>query len=410
MDLKVKRIFWRTIRWEYLWLCLIVVSTLAMHISIAGETKDPIFDEVYYAGYYPELHGDLHYGDAYSILTLHKDARPEHPPLSKLFIAAGIKTLGDNPWGWRVPSIFMSTIGIVLFFLICRRLGMSRLAVNLAVFLFGFENLSFTMGSLALLDVFVVTLMLACFLFYLYRQYILSGICIALSAAAKLTGILGAPVLIIHWLFTRQKRSRWFIATLISAPVAFIGALALFDFVIAQHFINPLTHIKDMVTMSSSLTFYNVQHPSLARPWGWLLNYSAMPFWYGPFASANWVGGYTAAVSLAIWPFMIPLVLYMTWRAFRGSEAGLFGMAWFIGAFVLWIPISMANSRVSFVYYFYPTIGALCVGLGMALTELIHWVAPRRKLIKVPVWAGISVIILVHLATLVVLTPIFIRG
>jgi dolichyl-phosphate-mannose--protein O-mannosyl transferase len=100
----------------------------------------------------------------------------------------------------------------------------------------------------------------------------------------------------------------------------------------------------------------------------------------------------------------------MTWRAIRGSEAGLFGMAWFIGTFVLWIPISMANSRVSFIYYFYPTIGALCIGLGMALTELIHWVAPKRKLIKIPIWTGISIIILSHLATLVVLTPIFIRG
>jgi dolichyl-phosphate-mannose--protein O-mannosyl transferase len=100
----------------------------------------------------------------------------------------------------------------------------------------------------------------------------------------------------------------------------------------------------------------------------------------------------------------------MTWRAFKGSDAGLFGMAWFIGTFVLWIPISMATNRVSFIFYFYPTMGALCIGLGMALTELIHWVAHKRKLVKIPIWAGISVIILAHLANFVVLTPVFIRG
>jgi dolichyl-phosphate-mannose-protein mannosyltransferase len=103
------------------------------------------------------------------------------------------------------------------------------------------------------------------------------------------------------------------------------------------------------------------------------------------------------------------LVLYMIWRAVRGSDAGLFGFAWFVGTFVLWIPISIATNRVSFPFYFYPTIGALCIGMGMALAELIKWAAHRRKRVKIPIWAGISIIILVHLATLVVLTPVFIR-
>jgi dolichyl-phosphate-mannose--protein O-mannosyl transferase len=107
---------------------------------------------------------------------------------------------------------------------------------------------------------------------------------------------------------------------------------------------------------------------------------------------------------------MIPLVLYMTWKAVRGSEAGLFGAAWFVGTFVLWIPISMATNRASFPYYFYPTIGALCIGLGMALAELIKWMAPKRKLVKIPIWVGISLIILAHLASFVLLTPVFIRG
>jgi predicted membrane-bound dolichyl-phosphate-mannose-protein mannosyltransferase len=238
----------------------------------------------------------------------------------------------------------------------------------------------------------------------------LSGVFIGLSAAAKLYGVMGAPALVIHWFFTRQKHTRWFAATVAMSPIAFVGSVALFDFIIARHFVNPLTHIKQMLTLSSSLTFANVVHPNLARPWEWLLNYRPMAFWFAPNTDPNWLGGFTAAVSLAIWPLMIPLVLYMTWRAFKGSDAGLFGMAWFIGTFVLWIPISMATNRVSFIFYFYPTMGALCIGLGMALTELIHWVAHKRKLVKIPIWTGISVIILAHLANFVVLTPVFIRG
>jgi dolichyl-phosphate-mannose-protein mannosyltransferase len=408
--MEVKHRLQRFVKWEYFWLCLILIATLAMHFSVVGNIKAPILDELYYVGDYPDNYSDLKFGDAYNILSLHNDARPEHPPLSKLFIAAGVKLLGDNQWGWRVPSIIMSSVGILLFFFICRRLLMSRLAVNLATFFLGFENMSFMFGGVAMLDVFFVTLMLAFFCLYLYRQYILSGIFIGLSAAAKLVGVMGAPTLAIHWFFTHQKHSRWFVATIIAAPIAFVGSVALFDFIITHHIANPLIHIKDMMTLSSSLTFYNVNHPNLARPWEWVLNYRPMAFLYGPFPQPNWVGGYTAAVSLAIWPLIIPLVLYMTWRAIKGSDAGLFGVAWFIGTFVLWIPLSIATNRVSFVYYFYPTMGVFCIGLGMALSELINWVALKRKLIKVPIWAGISIIILVHLATLVVLTPVFIRS
>jgi dolichyl-phosphate-mannose-protein mannosyltransferase len=170
-----------------------------MKFSVVDKYQGPILDEVYYAGYYPELHGDLHYGDAYAILNNHHDDRPEHPPLSKLFIAAGIKIFGDNPWGWRVPSIVMGTVSTVLVYFICRRLLLSRLAANLAAFLFTFENLNFMMGSIAMLDVFFVTLMLAFFLLYLYRQYILSGVFIGISATAKLYAVMGALALFIHW-------------------------------------------------------------------------------------------------------------------------------------------------------------------------------------------------------------------
>jgi dolichyl-phosphate-mannose-protein mannosyltransferase len=409
MGLEVKNKFFRVLRWEYFWLCLILLSSLAMKISVVDIYKGPILDEVYYAGHYNEKHGDLEYGSGYDIVFNHHDPRPEHPPLSKLIIAAGIKILGDNTWGWRIPSVVMGTVSIALVFFICRRLGMSRLAVNLATFFFAFENMNFMLSSMAMLDCFFVTLMLIFFLLYLYRRYILSGLFIGLSAVAKLYGVMGAPSLLIHWIFTRKKHNRWFVATVITAPIAFVAAYVLFNFVISHQWANPIPQIKQMLTMTGSLTFTSVQHPNLARPWEWLLNYRPMAFYFGRFKDVFWLSGYTAAVSLSIWPFIIPVVLYMTWRAIRGSDAGLFGVSWFTGTFVLWIPISMATNRVSFPYYFYPTMGAFCLGMGMALAELIDWVAPRRKLIKIPIWTGISVIILVHATCIVVLTPVFLR-
>ena len=124
-------------------------------------------------------------------------------------------------------------------------------------------------ASVAMLDVFYVTLMLAFFALYLYRQHVWSGIFIGLSALAKLYGALGAPVLLIHWLASRTKRSRWFALTIVLAPLSFVALMPLFDFAISHQFMNPLMRIKDMLSLSGSLTFANVTHPSLSRPWAW---------------------------------------------------------------------------------------------------------------------------------------------
>jgi predicted membrane-bound dolichyl-phosphate-mannose-protein mannosyltransferase len=361
-----------------------------MHLSIITNPSELILDEQHYVK------------DARYILENEQTQRPEHPPLAKLFIVSGITAFGDNPWGWRIPSILMGTIEIALFYFICRRLNMSNRAANIATFLFGFENFNFLLASVAMLDVFFVTLMLAFFLLYLSREYVLSGIFIGLAALAKLYAALGTPPLLIHWVFSRTRPSRWFILTVILAPVSFIVLMPLFDFAITHEFQNPIMRIKEMLTLSSSLTFDNTTHPAISRPWEWILNYIPMAFWYTPH--------YTGAISPSVWGFIIPVVLYMIYKAVKGNDAGLFGFAWFFGTFLLWIPISIATDRVSFVFYFYPTIGALCIGLGLGLNQAMEWASSQTRKAKIPVMAGIVVFFLFHIASFIVLTPVFIRS
>lgn len=278
---------------------------------------------------------------------------------------------------------------------------MSRRATNIATFLLSFENFTFLFASIAMLDVFFVTLTLAFFLLYLYRQYLLSGIFIGLAALAKLYAAMAAPVLLIHWIFTKTRQTRWFALTIIMAPISFVAFLPLFNFIITQQFQNPLTRIKDMLTLSGSLTFYNTSHPAMARPWEWLLNYRPMAFWFIPH--------YNGIVNLSIWVVIIPVVLYMIYRAAKGNDAALFGAAWFFSTFVLWIPISIATNRISFVYYFYPTVGSLCIGLGLILNGALERVRAKTRIIKVPVIALVIAFLVFHVASFVILTPVFFR-
>ena len=154
----VKRLLHRLGKWEYIWLCLLVLAILAMHFSVITQPAEPIFDEQHYVP------------DAISILQGDGTLRPEHPSLGKLFIVLGISLFGDNPLGWRFFSILFGTICIVLFYLVCRQLAMSQRASLLATFLLALDNLSFVQASVAMLDVYSLAFMLGCFYLYLKGQ------------------------------------------------------------------------------------------------------------------------------------------------------------------------------------------------------------------------------------------------
>ena len=53
---------------------------------------------------------------------------PTHPPVAKYFIAIGIKTLGDNPWGWRIASTLFGALALSMMLAWVLELTGSRMA------------------------------------------------------------------------------------------------------------------------------------------------------------------------------------------------------------------------------------------------------------------------------------------
>jgi dolichyl-phosphate-mannose-protein mannosyltransferase len=360
------------VRWKYFWPTLIVAISLALHFAIINQPKELVFDEVHYIT------------DAKSIINDHTTLRAEHPPLGKLFIVSGVLIFGDNPIGWRFPSVIFGAAGIFLFYLICRQLALSKRASLLATSLLALENLTFVQASLAMLDVFSVTLMLLSFWLYLKGYYPLAAVSVALAALAKLTGVLALPAIILHWLLARRDRPVHFSASMVLAPVSFVMLLLPLDFAVYRHFIDPIQQIRTMLAQMGSLTFTTASHPYMSRPWDWVLLPKIMPYWYLPH--------YTGVISFTIWALIIPAVVYMAVLAVRKNSAGLFGLVWFISTYLFWIPTSLLTNRISFIYYFYPTIGAICLGLGMGLSRLID-VWQTRKTGKLRLVAFYSVVV-----------------
>ncbi|MBI4186607.1 MAG: phospholipid carrier-dependent glycosyltransferase [Chloroflexi bacterium] len=383
----VRRWLKRAGRWEYLWPCLLVLVTLAVHLSIIMWPAQPVLDELYYLD------------DARSIIAGNGTLRAEHPPLAKLIITSGILSFGDNPFGWRFFSVIFGTASIMLFYLVCRRLGMSPRASSLATFLLALENLSFVMSSVAMLDVYSLTFMLASFWLYLKGQYLPSGVSIALAMLTKLTGVLAVAPILLHWLLARRAQPVKFALSMLVAYASFFLLLPLFEFVISGKFLNPLQQLAQALSLSGAVTFANATHPAATRPWDWVLRPEIMFFWYEPH--------YIAAISFTLWALIIPAVLYMSFRVARGNDACLFALSWFAGTYLVWIPASLITNRMSYVYYFYPTVGAVAIGLGLGLSRLIDvWMArPEGKRGRVAI-SGVVAFLVLHASVFAILSPL----
>jgi len=177
-------------------LIILLASILVLHLTIISSPNDVVFDEFHYVT------------DARRILAGEGSERLEHPPLAKLIITGGMFVLGDNPWGWRLPAIALSTLALTAFFSVCRKLGISKKTAFLATMLLGLDNLMFIQSGLAMLDVYLVSFTIFAFWFYLkgLRWWWLSAVFIAFASLSKFTGVLAVIPIGIHWLFVGYRQ------------------------------------------------------------------------------------------------------------------------------------------------------------------------------------------------------------
>jgi 4-amino-4-deoxy-L-arabinose transferase-like glycosyltransferase len=397
--------FHRILHWEYFWLSVLVALLLVMHFSLVYQQYHPFYIFQKVGGPYSFLapkdtiFDEAHYvKDARSILAGEGDLRAEHPPLGKLFIIAGMKIFGDNPTGWRFFPIILGVAGIIFFYLVCRRLHMAKWAAYLATFFLAFENLTFVQSQLAMLDVFMLPLTLVSIWLYLRKNYLLAGVFIGLTALIKITGVLVLPAIVLHWIIFRRDGDWKFLGLLFLSGISFIALLPGLEYFTFGHFTNPILRVQEMMTGMSSLTFATAAHPSMSRPWSWILKVDTMPYAYVPH--------YLATISLTVWLLIIPAVGYMVYRAIKGNNASRFALLWFLSTYVLWIPLSILTNRVSFVYYFFPTVGAICIGMGLGFNQLLEtWQFGTMKGWR---WTLLSILIcfmVLHLAVFLILSP-----
>ena len=370
---------------------------LVMHFATVMQPRSMTFDEKYYVP------------AAKSILHGQSLGEIEHPPLGQAIIASGIWIFGDNPLGWRFFSIIFGAISLILFYLICREIKLSKCNTLLATTLLAIDNLSFVQSSIATLDVFCLTFMFASAWCYLKKKYVWAGIFIGLAATAKLSGVFVLVFIVIHWLVTNRKDIKWMAVTAVTSGLSFLTALFLLDFIIIHKLPNLVDRIHTMLHLTQSLTFTYAQHYLLgpgelpsSRPWEWLYNLNWIKFAAFDKIKGQFVVFYIMGINPAIWILIIPSILFLLYLVFKHNKTALFALCWFAATYIIWIPITLITNRLTYNYYFYPAIGAICIGIALLFSRVNELpsdssiLKSARRLI-IPLYLGVSILFFIIL-------------
>ena len=178
-----------------LWL-LVLASLLLRLLWLARPEGSLIFDESYYVNAVRVILGIPPGQDRYTDKPFGLDPNTEHPPLAKLLVAGSMYLLGDNAYGWRLPSVVVGTVSIPLMYGIVRRLGSGPYPALLAAGLYAFYNLVFVHSRIFTLDIFELGFLLLGLYWYVSRRPTLAGVSFALAALSKIGGIFGPFALV----------------------------------------------------------------------------------------------------------------------------------------------------------------------------------------------------------------------
>jgi predicted membrane-bound dolichyl-phosphate-mannose-protein mannosyltransferase len=348
-----------------------------------------IFDENFYVNAARIILGiKVPVGLPYSGARPGVDPNPEHPVLGKLLIAGSMKLFGDDPFGWRLPSLLAGLVCIALVYAIVRAVSPDAWLAVLAATIFAFDNLVLVQSRIATLDIpFLAFLLLGVWL-WLKQRPLLAGVACAVAVMIKETAVLGLAALVLLGLGAvaaravrqRQLDRAALRATgllLLSFVVVWLAGSWIFDSAFTT-FDTPWAHLRAMLDYGFYLKSVGVRPAIESRPWHWWVNDGKMT--YDQVASNVIVNGKlvksTTVIDFrgAMNPVMIgaaPLaVSYVAWRAWRVRDTlSVWVVAWIATTYLVYFPLVFLSNRITYFFYILQTVPALAIAIAMLLRQ-----------------------------------------
>jgi len=325
------------------------------------------------------------------------DPNHEHPPLGKVLIAASIRVYGDTPFGWRFPSILMGMLSILLLYGIVVAAGGDAWLGVLAATMFSLDNLVLVHSRIATLDIFLVGFFLLGAWAMLRGWPLLAGMGMALATLVKLTGIFGLLAVLLYvaglavweWQETRSwpgaslQKVGWLLTGFV--PVFLIGLWMLDLAVTSYH--TPWEHLRFMTHYGFSLSRPGGPANEESYPWQWLIN-QVQETYFKVYVDVKVSGADTLRRPYIVFVgAMNPVLLaafpmgftYSLWRAWcLKDRLSLWVVAWVAGVYLPFYPLAMGQHRISYLFYFLPTLPAVAVSVAQLLHQgglprLVTW-------------------------------------
>lgn len=261
---------------RHLGIALILLIGAILRLWNLSSPEDLVFDEVYYVNGANDYLADGVETDS---------GKPEfivHPPIGKWAIAAGISIFGDNPFGWRFSAALFGIFSILLIYLVALRLFDSQFMALLAAGLTVIDGLHLVMSRTALLDIFLMTFLLAAFLALLHQRYLLTAICFGLALGTKWSAIYFIAAVFIYLLITKRKALISFVSVipiiyLLSWSGWFLSDKGWSRDSSSNSFIALFNYHREILNFHTGLT---TDHSYEASPWNWLLLGRPTSFFY----------------------------------------------------------------------------------------------------------------------------------
>ena len=363
------------------------------------------FDEIYYV-WSAEQYLNLH-----AVTDWKSQTNWDHPPLSRIIIAASIGIFGHNPFAWRIAGVIFAAMAIILIFLLARRMFGTPRAGLIAAFLLAFDCMHFAQARIATPDTFLFFFFAGMvYFFYLYWENPARGgkylfwslVFFGLGFSTKwfiMYGFVGLMILLVILKIRERKIRRsevfWFAGGV-------VAAVSIYMLSYLPYFLAPLEHGGlrnwwhvqwDMYDFHAHL---KATHGSSSPWYTWPLMLKPVWFYVGYFPTTR---AYIASFgNPALWWATIPvmistIMILISWiansmknrfsrfiaRALRPiwrelgerRKIALFIIVPFLAQWLFFIPVG----RVVFLYHFYPPL----LFVILAATLWIEWLWTRFK-------------------------------
>jgi dolichyl-phosphate-mannose-protein mannosyltransferase len=256
------------------------------------------------------------------------------------------------------------------------------------------------------LDVFELGFLLLGLYWYVSRRPTLAGVGFGLAALSKIGGIFG-PLALVGYealrLLHREGswRVRWRPAAgrLLRMGSTFVVVFLLLLGIIDRLWVGysqPLEHVQRIFSYGSILR-REVPSGIESYPWQWLLNEVQIPYLRTDqqvtvgeeVKETRPIIFFRGAMNPYVLPLLPPGLAFAAsawWRRRPGADLGALALAWFAGMYLPFVAASLLQHRISYLYYFLPSLPAVAVAGSYFLLE--------AGLPRIVLWAYLGAVLL----------------